>query len=162
MSAAYAYGGLAALQLVGGYYASENIKATADLNNDIADMNAEFAELDAYDAEIDGYSEVARYQSVIDSTLGTQRANLAAADVDLNYGTAATIEEETRFIAEVNKMEILAQAEAQSLGYQREARDYRLKGFLDSAQAAGRASSARFGAVTSAANTGLTGYRRTR
>ncbi|MCK5641238.1 MAG: hypothetical protein KAJ19_10585, partial [Gammaproteobacteria bacterium] len=113
--------GLAAFQLAGGYFAAENIRETARLNQDIAEMNAEFAELDAYDAEIEGFSAVARYQGVVDATLGTQQAELAAADVDVNFGSAASIQEETRFIADMNKMEIINQAEEKALGYEREA-----------------------------------------
>jgi len=105
------YGGLAALQLTGGYFASQNIKATARLNQEIADMNAQFAELDAYDALLEGESEKARYQSVIDSVLGEQQAIMEAQGVDTSFGSAASISEETKFTAELNLMEIEKQAQ---------------------------------------------------
>jgi len=157
-----AFAGLAGLQLASGYFAAENIKQTAELNRDINNMNAEFALLDAYDAEVEGYSQSAKYQASVDATLGTQQAELAAADIDVNYGSASSIQAETRFIAEVNKMEIIHQAENKSLGYEREARDFQIGGSLAYAKSKGDIFAARLGAVTSAARTGLSGYRRSR
>lgn len=156
------YGGLAALQLAGGYFASQNIKATAELNRDIANMNAEFAELDAYDSELEGYGEATRYQSVIDNTLAEQQAALTAADVDVSYGSAASIQEESKFMGELNKMEIEKQAQEKALGYKRQARDIRLGSTLEYGDAKTRAGQAMFGAVTGAAQTGLTGYQRSK
>jgi hypothetical protein len=159
---AYLYGGLAGLQLVGGYFASQNIKATAELNRDISEMNAEFAELDAYDAEMEGLSAVARYQSVIDNTLAEQQVAMTAADIDVGYGTAAAVQEETRFVGDLNKMEIEKQAQEQALGYTRQARDIRLGGALAYGDARTRAGQAMFSGITGAAQTGLTGYERSK
>lgn len=157
---AVAYAALAAFQLAGNYFAAENIKETAALNQEIAEMNAEFAEIDAYEAEIAGYSEAARYQGVIDATLGRQTVLLASQDVDVNYGTAAAIREESKFIGEINKMEIINQAEAQALGFTREARNYRLGGFLDYAGAKARAQAVLTRGIAQAGSTGLAGYSR--
>lgn len=151
--------GLAALQLAGGYFASENIKRSAALNERIAEANAEFAELDAYDAELEGFSESARYQSVIDATLGTQQAELAAADVDLNFGSAASVQKETRLIAELNKMEIQKRGRENALGYQRQASDIRLGGFLGAQQAKSQASTVLVQGALGAAKSGIQAYR---
>lgn len=156
------YGGLAALQIAGGYFASQNIKATAKLNRDIADMNAEFAELDAYDAELEGYTKQARYQSVVDDTLAEQSAIMNAQDIDVNYGSAASIAQETKFVGQMNLMEIEKQAQQQALGYTRQARDIRLGASLNYADSKTRAGQAMFSGVTSAASTGLTGYERSK
>lgn len=157
---AYMYGGMAALQLVGGYFASQNIKDTAELNRDIAEMNAKYAELDAYDAEIEGISTVTRYQSVIDNTLAEQSAILAAEDVDVNYGSAASLESESRFIGELNKMEIERRTREQVLGIKSQARDIRMGATLAYGDAMTRAGQAMFQSVTGAAQAGLTGYKR--
>ena len=159
---AYAAGGLAALQLAGGYFASQNIKATAELNRDISDMNAEFAELDAYDSELEGMTKQARYQHVIDNTLAEQSAIMLAQDIDINYGSAASIAAETKFTGQLNLMEIEKQAQQQALGFSRQARDINLSGALQYSDARTRAGSAMFSAVTGAAQTGLTGYERSR
>ena len=158
MSATLLYGGVAALQIAGSMFAADNIERTAKLNKQISDMNAEFAELDAFDAEIEGFSEIAKYQSVVDQTLGEQRANLGAADVDINYGNVGDIQKETRFIAEINKMEIEKRAQEKSLGYKAEARSIRLGGVLDQAAAKTKAGATRLQGLISAASTGLTGY----
>lgn len=159
---AAAYGGLAALQLAGGYFASQNIKDTAELNRDIAEMNAEFAELDAYDAKIEGYTAEAKYQSIIDKTLSDQQAIMTAAGVDVTYGSAAEIQKETRFLGELNKMEIEKRAQEQALGYKREARSIRFGSFLEYGQAQAKADAVMFQSAIQAAGTGVTGYQRSR
>lgn len=156
------YGGLAGLQLAGSYFAAQNVKETAELNREIANMNAEFAELDAYDAEIEGLSESARYQSVIDETIDTQRVLLEAQGVDTSFGSAAALQEESKFIGTLNKMEIEARAQERALGFERQADDIRLSSHLQFAKAEQRASDIMFQGVTSAAQTGLTGYARSR
>lgn len=162
----YAMAGLAGLQLATSYFAAENIRQSAAINQRVAEINAEFAELDAYDAEIAGFSEVARYQSVIDATLGEQQAGFAAADVDLNFGTAAAIMEETKLIGELNKLELINQAEQQALGFKNQARNFRLGGYLARMGAEGNAAQVQLQGVLGAAGTGVqairsnaTGYR---
>jgi hypothetical protein len=159
---AYLYGGMAALELIGGYFASQNIKETARINREIAEMNAEFAELDAYDAELEGYTVQARYQSVIDNTLSEQQLAMTAQGVDVNYGSAAVLQEETRFIGELNKMEIEKRAQEQALGIKRQARDTRFSANLQFGQEQARAAQAMFGSVMGAAKSGATGYQRSR
>lgn len=156
----YAYAALAGLQLAGGYFASQNIKESARLNQDIANMNAEFAELDAYDAITEGYTEQARYQSVIDQTLGEQQLIMAAQDVDVSYGTASSVQAETNFTAQLNLMEIEKHAQEKALGYKTQARQIKTGGVMQAAEAKTRAGQAMFGAVTGAAQTGISGYRR--
>ena len=158
MSAGYAYAGIAALQLAGGYFASQNIRETAELNREIAEMNARFAEWDAYDAEMEGLSELARYQATIDKVLSEQRAIAAAQGVDLSFGTAGAVHEEDKFVSELNKMELQKRAQESALGYTRQARDIRLGSQLEHADSQRKAGQAMFNSVVGAASTGLTGY----
>jgi hypothetical protein len=153
------YGGLAALQLAGSYFASQNIKETAKLNQDIADMNAQFAELDAYDALVEGETEQARYQSVIEETLGQQQLIQTAQDIDVNYGTASAVQSETKFIAEMNLMEIEKQAQEKALGFKTQARQFRQSGVIQRAEANAKAASVLFSGAMGAAEKGLTGYK---
>jgi len=156
------YGGMAGLQLAGGYFAAQNIREAAAINKEIADMNAEFAELDAYDAEIAGISQVAQYQTVIDQVESEQNAIFAAQNVDASVGSAAAVVEESKFISELNKMEIEKQAEEVALGYNRQANDFRRSGVLGVAKGMQQAGDVMFNSAMQAANTGLTGYRRSR
>lgn len=153
-----AYGALAGLQLAGGYFASQNIKATAELNRDIAEMNAEFAELDAYDSLVQGDTNKAMYQKQIDDTIAEQSAIMNAQDIDVNFGTAAGVTQETRFVGQLNLMSIQKDAQMTALGYERQARDIRLGAQLQYASDRNRAGQAMFQGITQAAGTGLSGY----
>lgn len=155
-----AYGAMAGLQLAGGYFASQNIKATAELNKDISDMNAEFAELDMYDATTQGETNQALYQKQIDETLAAQSTIMRAQDIDVNYGSAASVESETRFTGQLNLMQIEKEAQMNALGYKRQARDIRLGGQLQYSADQTRAGQAMFSGIMQAANTSLTGYAR--
>lgn len=156
----YGYGAVAGLELAGGYFASQNIKETAEINRDISNMNAEFAELDAYDAHVQGFTRQAQYQSVIDQTIGEQQAFMTAQGIDVNYGSAASVQNESRFFGQLNLMQIQRQAQEQTLGYQRQARDYRVGGSLQYSGDIARAGQAQFAGFASAAKSGLTGYER--
>lgn len=157
----YAYGAMAGLQLAGGYFASQNIKATAELNRDIADMNAEFAELDEYDSIRQGETNKALYQKQIDDTLADQRTMMNAQNIDTSYGTASAVASETEFVGKLNLMQIEKDAQNTALGFKRQARDIRLGADMQYAGDQTRAGQARFSGITSAINTGLTGYART-
>ncbi len=152
----------AGVQLAGSYFAYQNIKDTAALNQEIAEMNAQFAELDAYDAEVEGYTQSAKYQTVIDKTLGEQQAILTAADVDVNYGSVAEIRKESEFIAELNLMEIEKQSQERALGYTRQSRDYRFSSSLRGARAESKAAQVLTQGALQAISTGVTGYERSR
>jgi hypothetical protein len=159
---AYAMAAMAAVQLASSYFAAQNARDTAELNNDVAQWNAEFAELDAHDAIIEGESSVARYEAVVDQTLGDQRVAFAVADVDATYGSASEISKETKFMAEINRMEIEKQAQEKALGYKRQARDFRLQAGLNLAAEEARASSIQASGVVGALGTlskaDFTGY----
>jgi len=155
---AYAQVAMAGLQVVGGYFKSEAAKESAKLNRKISEMNAEFAELDAYNAKTEGFGEIARYQKVIDQTLSEQQANLAAADVDVNYGSAADIQSESRFIGEMNKMEMEKQAEEGAAGFKQQASQYRMNAGIAYARETAVAKQHLTQGLMQGASTGLSGY----
>lgn len=150
--------GMAALEIAGGYFASQNIKEAAAINKDIADMNAQYAELDAFDAEAEGQSQQARYQSVIDQTLGQQQLLMTAQDIDVNYGSASSIQAETKFTGELNLMEIQKQAQEKALGLKNQGMSIRQQGQMQQAQANTQAQQVMFKSLMGAAKTGLSGY----
>lgn len=154
------YGSMAAIQLAGSYFAAQNLKESAALNRDIAEMNAEFAEIDAWQAERQGESQSAQYQSMIDKTIGEQQARLAATGVDISYGSASTIQSETEFIGKLNQMEIERQADMRASGYEVQARNYRLGGDMQLLQGDLQASQMILQGITSATQSGITGYER--
>lgn len=151
---------IAALELAGGYFASQNIKDTAKINRDVANMNAEFAELDAYDALLSGETAKSKYQSLVDQTLSDQNTIFAAQGIDSGFGSAKDIQDETRFIADLNKMEIEKQYEEQALGYERESRGITMRSHLDYSRQLQRSSDVMFKSITNAAKTGTKEYGR--
>ena len=150
--------GMAALEIAGGYFASQNIKEAAAINKQISDMNAQYAELDAFDAEAEGQSQQARYQSVIDQTLGQQQLLMTAQDIDVNYGSASSIQAETKFTGELNLMEIQKQAQEKALGLKNQGMSIRQQGQMQQAQANTQAQQVMFKSLMGAAKTGLSGY----
>ena len=156
---AFLYGGMAALELAGGYFAAQNIRATAALNKDIADMNAKYAELDAFDAIAEGESEKARYQKVIDATMNQGQLNLAASGQDINYGTNAALTAENKFISQMNLMEIEKHAQEKSLGFKTQARQFTMSGAMQMNEANAKAKQVMFQSAIGTAKTSLSGYR---
>lgn len=161
MAAGYAYAGMAGYQIISGLQQAEMVRENGKLTKEIAEMNAQAAELDAYHAELDGMTLEARYQSVIDQTLGAQSVAYAANDVDANFGTAAAIRAESRLTGQLNKMDIKAQAQATALGYKNQARNIRLQAHMGGLQTQTQAASVQNASLINAANTGLSGYVKT-
>lgn len=151
---------MAAYQVISGYQQAEIIREQARLKQEVDDMNAEDADIDAYNAEKYGFTESARYQSVIDQTIGSQRSVLAAQDVDVNYGTAAQKQSETRVTGYFNMLEMQRRGKERALGYKKEGRNIRLGSTFSRQQGEINASAAINHGITSAANTGVSGYTR--
>lgn len=155
---AWAMAAMAGKQLADGYFASELIEDTAEVNEFISDMNAEFAELDAYDAKVEGEVQKRKYQRVIDRTQADQNALLAAKNIDPNFGTAAALQAESDFQAELNLMEIDKAAEERAMGFRQEARNIRIGGRLASMSASVQAGDVLRRSGTQAAKTFISGY----
>ena len=156
----WVYAALAAYQLAAGFQQAQMIRDNADLQNRINELNAGFADKDAYEAEKLGYTEVARYQNVVDTTVGDQRAAYAAQGVDVSYGTAAEVQSETRLTGLLNMLDIQKQAREKALGFKNEARNIRLQGGMARSQAELNAAGAQNQGIIGAVGTGLSGYAR--
>jgi len=150
--------GVAAFSLISSAQQAEGIRENAKLSKEVAELNAKYAEIDAYEAEQQGLTEEARYQSVIDSTVSAQRLAFAVQDVDVNTGIAKELQNESRLVGMLNKMDIKNQAHARALGIKGQARQYRLQGSMDQNQARGQASAVQNAGVMSAVSTSLSGY----
>lgn len=153
-----AAGALSGIQLIGGFQQAEMIRSQARLKEQIDEMNADQAEIDAFDAEAAGFSEIARYQSVIDSTVADQRVGYASQGVDVNYGTAQEVQNETRLTGLFNQLDMEKQVREKALGIKREARLIRIGSQASRATAEAAAGAAQFAGITGAAGTALSGY----
>lgn len=152
--------GLAALQVWSGFQQAEMIRRQAELQGRINELNAGFAELDAFEAEKMGYTEAARYQTVIDATIGSQKVAYAADNVDVTSGTAAAIQAENRFTGFLNQLDIQKQGRERARGFRNEARNIRFGGMMQRSQAAIDAAGVERSAVLSGIQTGISGYSR--
>lgn len=157
----WAYAALAGFQVWNGISQGNLIRANADIQREVGEMNSKFAELDAYEAEKYGYTEANRYQSTIDSTIEAQRMEYASKNVDVNFGTAAEVQKETRLTGYLNQLDIINQAHEKAIGLKRQAINYRLGAQAQQSQAAINESAARTSGLIQAGGTLATGYMRT-
>ena len=67
---------------------------------DVAARNAQMAELQAQDAERRGEREAMELQRRVAATKSAQRVSLAAKGLDLTYGTAADLQDQTDFFGQ--------------------------------------------------------------
>lgn len=155
-----AYAAMAGFQIASGLHQAETIRMNARIQDQINEMNARYAELDAYNVEIAGESEIAAYQPMISQTIGEQRVNMAAQDIDVTFGTAADIQEETRLTGYMNTLKMRQAARAKAMGLKMEASNMRLGGQMSRLQSETAARGAIASGIISAAGTGLNAYSR--
>ncbi len=156
----WGYGVMAGLQLYQGYTQAVQMETQGQITKRLADMNAAFLEIDAYETEKFGHVQAAQHQSTVDQTIGSQRTAMAAADVDVSFGTAADIQTESRITGLLNIIDIKNAARQKARGIRNEASNVRLGGQMAALQANMDAGSTRLAAGINAAGTGLkaTGY----
>jgi hypothetical protein len=152
------YAGLAAIQLIGGYQQGEMLRSQAKLKQKIDEENAQEMEQFAFESEAAGDAQAARYSSVIDSTVAEQRSGYAAQGVDVNYGSAAEVQADTKITGLMNVLDIQREAREKGLGLRRQARLTRIGSGFSNIDAQMQAGAAEFNGLTSAAATGLSGY----
>jgi len=131
---AFGFIAIAALQLWQAHEQSERIDDVAEETARANEANADLIEIDAHAAEQDGFTQSSRYQSTIDTTVGSQRVAFASQDVDVSSGTAKAIQEETRLIGFLNQQAIQTVARNKASGLRMQARNVRIGASLTRAQ----------------------------
>ena len=149
---------LAALQAASALKQADEITMAAELNNQLSEVNAKYAEYDAYTAERFGFTESAAYQKNIDEVLGGQRAGYASQGVDIGYGTAAEVQNETKLTGALNIIDIQNQATMKAQGYLHQARNIRQGMSVAKSQAEIQANTVGTAGILNAAGTGYRGY----
>jgi len=152
----------AGLQIGAAVTQAENIRNTAQITAQVAGMNQQYELLDAYKATQAGYTQAARYQSVIDQTVGAQEGEEASHNVNVGYGTAGEIQAQTKTTGFLNQLDIKNQAAQKALGYQVQAINTGLQGQLGTLQGNLQATATEGAGLISAAGTLASGYTRTR
>lgn len=117
--------GVAAVGAASGIMNAQKMRSAAELQEKLNEVNAKYAELDAYKAEVYGETLVAASEKNTTNVIADQRTGFAAANVDVNYGSAKAIQDETELTGFLNSLEIQNQARQQAAGFRREARNIR-------------------------------------
>ena len=152
--------GVAVYQIYSGLKQAESIRRQARLTAQLNELNAKYIEYDAWQAEAFGSTEQARYQTEIDRVAGDQKVAYASHGVDINYGTAAEVQGESRLTGVLNKIEIQNQANLRAMGLKRQANNVRFSSMMQTNQAEANAQAATTAGVASGINTGLSAYAR--
>ena len=149
-----------AFQMITGAQQAEAVRQQARIQRQIDEMNAQFAEVDAYEAEKQGYSQEARYQSYIDAVAGEQKLALASQNVDISFGSAKELQQETSTTGFLNQLDIKNQAHQRALGYTNQARNIRFQGERGLTQANYDANTMATRSLLGGIQTGLSGYKK--
>ena len=153
-----AAGGSAALQVWAGLEQASSIMFNADLSAQINQANSENLELEAFKAETFGFTQSARYQTVVDKTIGSQKAGFAAQGVDVHSGTAGVIQAEARLTGLLNQLDIQQAARNKAKGLRQKASNTRLQGIMGELQAGSDARTAIIGGIAGASATAASGF----
>lgn len=152
--------GLAAFQVASGYQQGEMMRENARFKKEIDDLNIESAQVDAFNAEKEGWTQQARYKNVIDSTVSEQRSDFAAKGVDVNYGSAAELQDESKLTGYLNLIDIQKKANERAQGFRREAANTFLSSSLSFRQSESEASAKQMSGLMTGAGTAISGYSR--
>lgn len=110
------------------YSASQQAEAgkkESEFNAAQMDMNARLAARQGEDAIGRGDKEAATYRDKVNQTVGSQRAALAAQGIDVNSGSAAEVQLDTKAMGEKDAMTIKNNAWREAWGYKVEAQNNR-------------------------------------
>jgi hypothetical protein len=118
--------------LYGAYTQSQAAKAQAGYQEKVAEMNARQATESADDAKQRGRSDAADIRRRTKSTVGAQRAALAAQGIDVDSGSAIELQDETEIIGEIDMTRATVNAMREAFGYNTQAIDYRSRSQFNS------------------------------
>ena len=96
--------------------------------NKIAQNNAIMAGYAAADAQRKGEEDVQAVQRKAAALKGSQRVSLASKGLDLGYGTAGDLQDQTDFFAESDAATVRTNAKQDAWRFRSQAQDYRSQG----------------------------------
>lgn len=109
------------LTAYGTYTGIESQGIQGQFQRKMYDINSQIAGYKAEDAIKRGEEESSNYQKKVAGVVGSQRAALAANGVDVNYGTAQEMQDETRSMGALDALRIKNNAMLEAWGYKTEA-----------------------------------------
>ena len=102
-------------------FESDQIDAESELIASQARINAAYAEASAEDALLRGDKEAQDYRSKINQFVGTQRASIAANNIEVGSGTAAQLQDDTLRQGEIDLLTIKNNAYREAWGFETQA-----------------------------------------
>ncbi len=103
------------------YGQAEAMKAQGEYQNTMSQINARNAELQADRAVKQGDKNAAAHMGKVNQTIGQQKVAYGAKGVDINYGSAKQVVQETREIGYDDAITIKNNAFLEGMGYKQQA-----------------------------------------
>lgn len=92
---------------------------------ELAEWNADVATLQQQDAVARGAEEEARFRTGVRQLIGSQRADFAANNVDVGFGSAVDVQADAAFLGELDALTIRTNAAREAWGYEVQGEDLR-------------------------------------
>lgn len=105
--------------------AGEKQQEASESQAQLADYNAAVADLQAEDALERGTEEESHFRTQVRGAIGTQRANIAAGNVDVGFGSAVDVQADAAFLGELDALTIRTNAAREAWGMKVQGEDLR-------------------------------------
>ena len=99
----------------------------AESEAQVAEYNAAVADLQAKDALLRGAETESRFRTQVRGLVGSQRAGVAAGNIDVGYGSAVDVQADAAYLGELDARAIRSNAAREAWGYQVQATDLRTR-----------------------------------
>lgn len=110
------------------YSQSEDIKAQGVYQKSQDEFNSKVADFQGEDAIQRGDKAANQQRKITNETIGAQRASMANQGIDVNSGSAADIQSQTRVMGEQDALTIKNNAWREAWGYKMQALGYKSQG----------------------------------
>jgi len=105
--------------------AGEQQRDVAESQAELADYNAQVAEIQAKDAIERGAEQESNFRMGVRGMVGKQRAQIAAGNIDVHYGSAVDLQADTAFMGELDALTIRNNAAREAWGFKEQGADLR-------------------------------------
>lgn len=123
--------------------AGEQQQRAAESAAEMHEWNAEVADLQAADAVERGQQEENRFRSSVRGIIGSQRAAMAAGNVDVGFGSALDVQADAAYLGELDALTIRSNAAREAWGYKVEAFDAKFRAAVTREEGAAAAEAGR-------------------
>lgn len=124
----YASGAYAGLSLIGTLFGAYGKHKAGRVNEKLLEYNAAVAEYQAEDTVRRGVVAESRRRDQTKQVIGAQRVSLARQGVDINEGSALTLQGDAAYLGELDALTIRNNAAREAWGYKVQAQDAGMRG----------------------------------